>query len=369
MRFVAEQPVLARAIQIPSRIVSPQNTLPALAGVLVEAREGEVRISATDLTSLIETRLPANVEAEGSVIIPAQTFSDLIQRIPTAEVRIDSDDQRGHVAVHYGRNRATLQGMAARDMPTFPAPGSTQGDFTLEPGVLPRLARQTLFACARDESRPILKGVHMALGEGKIVMVSTDGTRLSQAWAPVPDLRGEPVNFVVAAKGLQEAARLSGSEGVVVTVGPKQIRFSTEAGSITTLLLEGRFPDYQRVLPDGFVAELTVDTGKFRGAIERVNLIIHRDHAAAIRVKHQPGTMELSSEAMDVGQAYEMLDVMSTGDELELSFNPALLLDGVKSMESDETVFEFSGLQSPARLREKGTSHYFHIVLPLRQLV
>ena len=369
MRFVAEQPILARALQTASRIVSPQNTLPALAGVLVQAADDYVRISATDLTSLIETRVSANVETPGSVVIPAQTFADLIQRIPTADVRIEADEQRGQITVHYGRNRANLQGMAAQDMPTFPSQDTAQGDFNLAPGVLPRLARQTLFACARDESRPILKGVHMALGDGKVVMVSTDGTRLSQAWAAVPDLRGDPVSFVVAAKGLQEAARLAGSEAVVVTVGPKQIRFAGEAGALTTLLLEGRFPDYQRVLPDGFVVEATVDTAQFRGAIERVNLIIHHDHAAAIRVKHQPGVLELSSEAMDVGRAYEMVEVMSTGAEIELSFNPSLLLDGVKSMESEEMVLEFSGLQSPARLREKDSSHYFHIVLPLRQLV
>jgi len=156
---------------------------------------------------------------------------------------------------------------------------------------------------------------------------------------------------------------------VTVTVGPKQIRFATEAGSITTLLLEGRFPDYQRVLPEGFVMEATVDTAHFRGALERVNLITHHDHAAAIRIKHQPGVVEVSSEALDVGQAYEIVEVMSTGQEMELSFNPALLLDGVKSLESEEMVLEFSGLQSPARLREKDSSHYFHIVLPLRQLV
>ncbi len=369
MRFVAEQPVLARALQVTSRIVSPQNTVPALAGVLIEAADDAVTLSATDLTSLVRTRLPALVEETGATVLPAVTLTELIQRIPTADVRIEQAEEDNTAVIHYGRNQARLQGMPATEMPPFPAAEGTTGDFVLAPGVLPRLARQTLFACAQDESRPILRGVEFLLGEGKLVAVSTDGTRLSHAWVAVPEVRGEPLSLVVAAKGLQEAARIAGSEAIMVTVGPRQIRFATEDTSLTTLLLEGRFPDYKRVLPEGFVAQVAMPTAAFRGALERTNLIAHRERGTPIRLRHEPGLLEVSAQALDIGQAYEALEVESTGEAIELSFNPALLLDAVKSLDSEEMVLEFAGTQAPARIREREQGQYFHIVLPLRQLV
>lgn len=369
MRFVAEQPVLARALQLTNRIVSPQNTLPALAGILVNAETDHVTLSATDLTSQIQTQVPAVVEEPGATVLPGATFTDLIQRVPTAEVRIEETLGEGPATVQYGRNRTLLQSMAAAEMPPFPAADVSATDFVLSPGTLARLARQTLFACARDESRPILKGVQLTLGDGKLVAVSTDGTRLSHAWTAIPELRGDPVNMVLAARGLQEAARIAGSEAVAVVVGPKQIRFATAGVALTTLLLEGRFPDYQRVLPEGFVSEVVMPTAAFRGALERVNLIAQREHGAPVRIRHQPGVLEISTQALDVGQAYEVLEVESGGETLELSFNPALLLDAVKSLESEDMVLELAGSQAPARFRERGQSQYFHIVLPLRQLV
>jgi len=369
VRFVAEQPTLARALQVTSRVVSPQNTVPALAGVLVEAEDDAVTFSATDLTSLIRTRVPAFVEEPGATVLPAAMFTELIQRLPTAEVRVEQPQEDSSAVIHYGRNQARLQAMPAAEMPPFPAAEGTTGDFRLAPGVLPRLARQTLFACAQDESRPILRGVELLLGEGKLVAVSTDGTRLSHAWVAVPELRGGPLPLVVAAKGLQEAARIAGSEAVLVTVGPRQVRFATEDASLTTLLLEGRFPDYKRVLPEGFVAEVAMPTAAFRGALERANLIAHREHGTPVRLRHEPGLLEVSAQALDVGQSYEVLEVESTGESIELSFNPTLLLDAVKSLDSEEMILEFAGTQAPARVREREQGQYFHIVLPLRQLV
>jgi DNA polymerase-3 subunit beta len=369
MQIVADQAQLHRVLQTVSRIVSPQNTMPVLTGVHLVAADDTLTVSATDLVARMTASLECHVLEPGDIVLPAATLGELVQRIPTAEVRIEADDATAQATVHYGRNRTLLHGFQGAAMPEFPAPLESLTTFTVGPGTLPRLARQTLFATARDETRPILKGVYVALGEGKLVMVATDGTRLSHSWTPLPELRGDPLSVVLPARALQEAARLSGTDAVEVEASPTVVRFSVPGATLTTLLLEGRFPDYQRVVPTQYVAEIRVATDLLRGAVERVNLIAHRDRAASVRLRHQPGQLEVSSQAADIGQAYEVVDVESHGDAVDLAFNPALLLDALKSIDSDEMVLEFAGVQMPARVRPGDSAHYYHIVLPLRQLV
>lgn len=369
MKFVADQLQLSKALQIVNRVISPQNTMPVLSGLLIQATTDTVTLSATDLISRVETHIPADVIEPGELVLPASTLTDLIQRIPSAEVRVEADVAKSQAVVFYGKSRTTLHGYSSQEMPAFPVMADTSDVLEMPPGSLARVARQTLFATAKDESRPILKGIHAVLGEGKLVLVSTDGTRLSQSWVPLPDLRVGVANFVISGRGLQEAARVSAQDPVKVTVAANQIRFDTGPTTISVLLLEGRYPDYQRVLPPEYVTEIHLSTAAFRGAVERVNLIAHRDRSASIRLKHADGVLEVSSQAADVGQAYEVLDVESHGQAMDLSFNPGLLLDALKSLDSDEMLLEFSGPQMPARIRETENSHYFHIVLPLRQLV
>lgn len=369
MRVVLEQLPLAKALQVVSRVVSAQNTLPVLSGVLVHAEGTSVALTATDLVSQITTQIAADVQEEGALVLPAATLTDLVQRIPTAELRIEADTLRGQAVVHFGRNRVTLHGYLATELPAFPVLDASSEPVPLPAGTLTRMARQTLFACAKDESRPILKGVHTVLGEGKMVCVSTDGTRLSQSWVPLPDLRSEPANFVIGGRSFQEAARIAGTDAVTMQYSGTMVRFTTPTATLTTLLLEGRYPEYQRVLPDQYVTEMRMATSILRGAVERANLIAHHDRGSSIHLKYDAGQLEVTTQASEVGQVYEVLDVDSQGQSLELSFSPALLWDAVRSIESEEIILEFSGAQMPARIREATNSLYSHIVLPLRQLV
>jgi DNA polymerase-3 subunit beta len=370
MRLVAAQVDLHRVLQTVTRIVSAQNTLPVLSGVYLVAEDDRLTVQATDMVSRMSASMECAVLEPGELVLPAATLAELIQRIPTAEVRLEAEDDTGQAVVHYGRNRTTLHGFRSGDMPRFPvAAQHTVTRLTLGPGQLARMARQTLFAAARDESRPILKGVLATFGDGKAVLVSTDGTRLSHAWAPVPGLREETLSVILPARALQEASRISGLETVDVEASQSQVTFRVPGAELTTLLLEGRFPDYQRVIPMEFVTEIRVATDAVRGAVERVNLIAHRDRAGSIRLRFQEGQLEVSSQAADVGQAYEVLEVEGHGQPLDLSFNPSLLLDAIKSVDQDDLVIELAGTQMPARVRGGDSSQYFHIVLPLRQLV
>ena len=376
MRFVADQAQLARALQQVTRIVSPQNTLPALAGVRIEVREagdadghGTVRLAATDLTSEITVDVLASGVEPGGIILPAGPLTDLVGRVPTAEVRVEADSAVHRATVAYGRNRTTLQGFAVQEMPQFPVREEEPAVFDLAPGALARLARQTVFATAHDESRPVLKGTSVHVADGKLVMVGTDGTRLSHAWVAVPDYRGPALDFVLPQRALAEAARLAGSESTQLSRAGNQLEIRTASGTLVTLLLEGRFPDYKRVLPEQYLSHIRANTDMLRGAVDRVNLIAHRDRAGSIRLSYSGGALEIQSEAVDVGQAYELVEVEGEGQAMELSFSPHILLDGIKSLETEKMALDLSGPEMPARLAEVEGSSYFHIVLPLRQMV
>lgn len=369
MELVVEQPLFARALQTAARVVNPQNTLPALSGILLSLHGSELTITATDMVSEVRTTLPVRGEDDGDIILPANTLTELVARVPAAELRLLADVMGTRATVSWGRSRIDLQGFRPEDRPTFPALERPLFRFTLPPGSLPRIARQTLFACAKDDTRPILKGVYMSLTEGKLIWVSTDGTRLSHSWVPLPELADSAASAVVSGRALQEAARLAGLEPVIVEGDTRLVRFTTEQGTMTTVVLEGRYPDYERVLPPSYVTALRASSALVKGAVDRAALLAHRDRSASIRVRYAGGQLEVSTEAAEIGQAYEALDVAGEGREIDLSFSPTLLVEALKSVESEEIVLEFAGPQMPARVSEADNPYYFHIVLPLRQLV
>lgn len=369
MHVFATQDQLAKALTSVTRVITPQNNMAILTGVQLEAEANSLRLTATDLFTILTIEIPVEVEVPGHMVLPASLFADLIQRIPTAtiELKVEPD---GKTIVKYGRNHATLHGFGSEMLPEFPGFDGALNTVTVPPGSLSSLARQLLFASARDETRPILRGVYMKLGNGRMVMVTTDGSRLSHSWIALPDYREAEMECVIPAKLLVEAARMAGtSHSAEITVSNSLIRVSTADGDVTSRLLEGQYPDYQRVIPQEYLIQGRARVTDFRGALERANLIAARDRTASVKVRHQVGQLDISASAAEFGQTFESIEFDSHGQDLELLFNPNYLLDALKSLEGEELMLEFSGVQSPVRISDVDKSQYSHVLLPLRQLV
>lgn len=372
MRFTTDTTPLARALQRVAAIISPQNILPALAGIALDAdAAGTVRLTATDLTSAITATVPAEVAESGGLVLPADTLVALVARIPAATVRVDATPELATLA--YGKSRSKLQGFAPSEMPRFlaPDPAAPSSSWTLEAGVLPALARQTVFATATTVARPILTGVQVTVANGQMTVVGTDGVRLSQAHAPVTDRAGTPTPFVVARRAFLEAARLADSDPIILTHVADRLRIDTVHGTVTTLLLQGQYPDVQRALPDPAAAPITfrVATDAFRAAVERINVVALRDRSPAISLRYQAGRIEIEALA-EVGRAFEVLDVEADGpgvdDPMTLQFDPRLLLDALKSLDAGRIAVSLLAPDRPVRLAAAAPSRYFHVVLPLR---
>lgn len=370
MKLLVEQSALAHALAQTSRAVSPQNALPVLAGVELSARDNTLHLYATDLTTALEAELPAEVMEPGQIVLPAGPLTDLVHRLPTALVSIESDGTT-RATLRYGRNQATLNGYGEERLPEFAQLAREHAlAVRLPAGSLADVARQVLFACARDETRPLLRGAVMELGEGRLVWAATDGSRLSQVWWPLPDHLEAPARWVWPAKAVQEAARLAAAEEEpTIWLSPHLVQLAVGAFRLTSRLLEGQYPEYQRVIPQQYLVQCHVELAAIRGAVERVGLIAQRDRTASLRIVHEPGMLEISAVSQDLGHAVETVECRSEGQSLDILFNPHFIMDVLKSLAGEEIVVEFAGTQSPARFRESSGSTYQHVLLPLRQLV
>ncbi|MCY0899659.1 MAG: DNA polymerase III subunit beta [Firmicutes bacterium] len=369
MHVYATQEHLAKALATVSRVIMPQNSMAVLAGVQMEARGQQLTLTATDLFTLLQMTIDVEVEEPGSTVLPANLLTELVHRIPTATLSLELEPDGSKALVKYGRNRATLYGYGVERLPDFPNPEGSQIHLNVGSSVFPRLARQLLFACAKDDTRPILKGVSLKVEPGRLVFAATDGSRLSHTWVPVPDYRGEAIQCVIPTKMLAEAARLGAVDTADIAISANLIRLNLGSVTIISRLLDGQYPDYQRVIPQEYVVQGRIRVPDFRGAIERANLIASKDRSSAIRLRHSIGQLDISASAAEYGQTFESVEFDSHGQEMELLFNPTFLLDALRSLDSDEAMLEFSGIQSPLRIREAENHQYSHIVLPLRQLV
>lgn len=367
MHAIVDQDPFSQALQQASRIVNPQNTLPVLGGVTLQAQsDGTLVVSSTDLTTGLSVRINADVQTPGKLTVPARTITDLIRRIPPVAIELTEHDHR--LQVRYRKNRATLQTFGGDTLPEFPPfDGPT---LSLPADTFQRISREIVFACSHDETRGVLRGVGLTVDHGRLVLEGTDGSRFSHTVIPVPDGVQDPTTLVIPPKAINEAARLEIEAPLQLTLGTTMIRIQHAHATLSSRLLEGAYPDLSHAVPEEYVADCLIATNDFRGALERVQTITAKNHLSTVRIRHLPGEgLELSSSSQEVGNAIELVDCESHGAELDLLFNPQYLIEALKAMHDDFVIFELSGPQSSACLRNAEDANFFHIVLPMRHFV
>jgi DNA polymerase-3 subunit beta len=365
MQFSCLQENLSKGLAIVSRFVSSHPQLPVLANILLSAKEGKLKLGATNLESGINLEIGAKIEKEGGITVPAKTLTEFISSLPADKIEFTLVES--NLKISCQNFEASLSGLSATEFPPLPtASGKPSLSFKTEEISLP--ISQVAFAAAQDESRPVLSGVKIMSSEKGLVLAATDGFRLSVKKLPQPP--SSPIDLILPARTLIEVARILGEEkekefGLEITKEANQAIFSLANAEIVCRLLEGEFPNFEKIIPGSFTSQTIIAKEEFLAAI-RTASIFAREAANIIKFKIENGKFQISANAPQVGENITTIEAKTEGEGGEIAFNSRFLLDLLNVVPQEEIVFEMSGPLSPGVFRLVGDETFLHIIMPVR---
>ena len=353
---------LTRALGIVSRGVSTRTTVQILAGILLQAAGGKLDLAATDMELSLRTSLEAQVEADGSVVVPGRLLLELARLLPDAEVSIEHKLEEAAVEIRSGSATYRLHTYNAEDFPRLPDATAADRHEVDRETLLETVARVSRSA-SRDESRPVLTGVLMRFEPGKLVMAATDSYRLSvketATEGSVPELEA-----IVPARALGELARIAqAGEGIELGVHENQVVFSTGDALLTTRRIDGQFPNYRQLVPETFDHELMLPREELLDVVRRVAVMAQRN--TPLRLRFAEGELTVSAQTQDVGEARESLPVAFAGEPLEIGFNAEFLRDGVESVTGEQLRLKLISPLRPAVLQGEDDD-FLYLIMPIR---
>lgn len=366
MKFNVSQAELSKALAKVISVVPTKTTLPVLGNVFLQAKDGALNLTATDLDVSITTRVTVNVVESGGLTVPSRQFSDLIKSLPNIPLEISSDAQL-KLTVKCDKGEYRLSGESDDDYPALPVIDE-KGVLRMDAKMLSRMIGKSSFAVSSDPLRPALTGVYMQLSKD-FKMVATDGHRLAKMTCTrFESTIKEPLNVIVPTKALHEVAKET-RDSVSVHFAPNHVRFDLGETQIYSRLLEENYPDYERVIPTNNDKKLRVETGSLLEALKRVSIfanpITHQ-----VRLALKSNELTITAEDADGGsKGVERLAVEFQGDEMQIGYNSHLFLSALGNIDTKEVVVDFkgptsAGIVTPSEQSEN--ENQMMLVMPVR---
>jgi len=371
MKISIERGALLKAVAQAQSVVERRNTIPILANVLIEAEGEHVHLRATDLDIEAVDRAVAQVERAGAVTVAATTLHEIVRKLPDgALVTLIADSAAGRLTVEAGRSNFSLATLPKEDFPVM-ASSEYQSNFSAPAGVLRRLFDKSRFAISNEETRYYLNGVYMHVAEadgGKVLRcVATDGHRLARIDAELPEGAADMPGVIVPRKTVLELRKLLEEDdmAIAVSVSETKIRFATPDITLTSKVIDGTFPDYTRVIPQGNTKRMEVDAREFAQAVDRV-ATVSSERSRAVKLQLDEDRLILSVNAPDSGAAEEELSVAYGDEPLEIGFNAKYLLEIASQVDRENAVFMFNSSGDPTLMREGNDQSAVYVVMPMR---
>lgn len=373
MKVTVERAELLKSLSHVHRVVERRNTIPILANVLMRAGTEGLELKATDLDLEVVENVPAEIGQPGATTVPAHVLYDIVRKLPEgAQVVLETSGERGSLQVRAGRARFTLQTLPETDFPDLAA-GEFGHSFTLTGAQVRRLVDKTQFAISTEETRYYLNGIYLhvatANGQGAQVLraVATDGHRLAQAQLAAPEGSAGMPGVIVPRKTVAEMQKLLEDKDASVTVSlsPTKIRIHVGSVVLTSKLIDGTFPDYGRVIPQGNDKTLLVDKADFAAAVDRVSTV-SSERGRAVKLSLTEGKLLLSVTNPDSGSATEELEVDYEAEALDIGFNSRYLLDIAAQIEGEVAELKLADPGSPTLVRDKGQADALYVLMPMR---
>ncbi|MFN2526365.1 MAG: DNA polymerase III subunit beta [Actinomycetota bacterium] len=375
MKFRCERDALVEAVQFASRAISNRATLPVLSGLRIQADEsGRVDIGATDLELTMQTSLTAGVDEPGRMIVPGRLFGEMVRNLGAGQVSLAGGD--GEIEISSGRGQFRVKALATDDYPALPvedlegAPDAVS--IEVDGGALSVALSQVARSASGDESRQILTGVLWELSSEKLTLAATDSYRLAVRTLDVSG-GGPDRKVVLPARVLLELARaLQGGGRVRASVRENLVAFAisleqesdgSSESIIASRFIEGEFPNYRQLLPEGYTNRLTVDREALLEVVRRVGLLAQNNLPVKLRLEKE---LEVSAHTPDVGEGQEVVDAEYDGDPLVIAFNPQFLSDGASAIQEERLVLEASDGLKPAILHGLSDEKFTYLLMPVR---
>lgn len=366
MKFTCEKDALMKEISVAQEIISSKNALSILSNVLLEADNNTLNIKATDLKVSFETKIPVEVSVPGSTTIFCDKFLGILRTLPAGEIEFEEQDNDILIIKPlFKKIDFRLKTISADKFPEIQA-ASDEQFFEFSQKDIIEMISQTIFAVSDDETRYYMNGVFLEKNEDKIVMVATDGRRLSfiskQPENAISDFKG----VIIPPKALNLVRKLASGEGnISLAVTDKNVFIRFDNQKISSALIEGQFPNYQRVIPAEQKYRIQVNKDELIEAIKRVSLLVEQK-SRRIYINLKERTMILSSEESEIGIAKEEIPCDYTGEDTIFALNYLYLMEPLRVMEDSDIVIQFTEPNKAITLRSIQDREYFHIVMPMQ---
>lgn len=365
MKFSCEKYLLQSACGIASRAAASKSPIPALEGLLLQASD-RLTVTGYDLKKGIYTQLEAEVKEQGSVVVGARLFGEMIRRLPDGIVTI-STDINNNVNVKCGKSEFNFIGISPEDYPEMPVVDGVN-NIALPQKILGSMINQTIFAVADNDMRPIYTGTLFDIEGEELTLVAVDGYRLAKRSEKLESARMENCSFVVPGSALADIERICGDseELVKISVGAKHISFSIGETVVVSRRLEGEFLNYKKSIPESFKYTVKVDRGEFMSAIDRVALIVSERNTSPVRMSFNDGNIDCLC-VTPIGRAEDVCTCEGSGEGLQIGFNDRYLKDALKAAAKEELNICLNSASSPCIITAAdGSENFTYMILPVR---
>lgn len=370
MKITIERAVLLKSLSHVQSVVERRNTIPILSNVKIEAADGKLTLNATDMDLDMVDSVGADVQTAGATTVSAHTLYDIVRKLPDgSQVELIASGD-GQMQLSAGRSRFTLSCLPTEEFPVLSG-GELPHNFSVTAAELRTLIDRTKFAISTEETRYYLNGIylHKAERDGVDVLraVATDGHRLACVDGPMPSGADDLPGVIVPRKTVTELRKLIDESGdeVRISMSENKIRFAFDNAILTSKLIDGTFPDYQRVIPTGNDKDMEVDCRQFANAVDRVSAI-SSEKSRAIKLSLSNGLLALSASSPEHGSAEEEIEVNYQGDPVEIGFNSGYLLDITRQIEGEMAQVSLADGNSPTILRETDDTSALYVIMPMR---
>lgn len=372
MQIVVAQEQLKRGIAIVQPVVPGKPALPVLGHILFTATNGTLTLSATNLEVGITHRVAAQVHGEGAVTLPAKLLGDVIAGLPNEPVTLTCDPRNQAVTVTCARFTSTIKGMDGDEFPVIPRRAEQTPTLRLPAAELQRTIAQVAGAAATDDSRPVLAGVLMRLRDGCLTFAAADGFRLASHRRAFTEQQ-QAVEVIIPARALEQIGRIAGlTDGevtLVVSPNGNQITCTNESTSVVSRLIDGRFPDFERIIPQQYTTRSVIDTAALKQAVKLASYFASASQNS-VRLTMEPGEhggrLVISANAVEVGDNTGEVDATMSGESGQIALNVTYLQEALTAITTAQVVIETQSPNAPAVLKPFGAEgSYVHIIMPM----